>query len=105
MRRQSLSGRFFLGVVARLQPSQTIDARFYALAAEKRHMQRIDFTKLLGFETVATSADLDLLDATVRDKLGARVGAEANGSPSKGIDFTNETLDARLGAKISTEVN
>jgi hypothetical protein len=66
-------------------------------------MQKIDFTKLLGFETVATTANLDLNDETVTDKLGARVGVEQQ-SPARGIDFADENLGAKLGAKMGIEV-
>ena len=40
-------------------------------------MQKIDFKKLLGFETVAaTVSDFDFRDETVCSKLGAKIGAE-----------------------------
>jgi hypothetical protein len=58
-------------------------------------MQKIDFTKLLGFQTVASSDD-----ETVTDKLGARVGQVEPNSPVNGIDFTEENLGGKLGAKV-----
>jgi hypothetical protein len=68
-------------------------------------MRKIDFTKLLGFETVAgANSNLDLQDETVTDKLGARVGTpEETGSLSKGIDFADENIGAKLGAKVGVE--
>ena len=65
-------------------------------------MQKIDFTKLLGFQTVAAAnSDLNLQDETVSDKLGARVGGvEPVPSPAKGIDFADDSLGAKLGAKV-----
>jgi hypothetical protein len=62
---------------------------------------KIDFTKLLGFQTVAADSNLDLQNETVADKLGARVGGvEPLGSPTKGIDFADDGLGAKLGAKV-----
>ena len=43
-------------------------------------MQKIDFGKLFGFETVA---GCDFLDETFGAKLGAKVGEPAPASPSK----------------------
>jgi hypothetical protein len=62
----------------------------------------IDFTKLLGFDTVSheLSAGMDLRDDTLSDKLGARIGPEPGGSPAKAVDFQNETFAGRLGAKM-----
>ncbi len=57
-------------------------------------MQKIDFKKLLGFETVAgTVSDFDFRDETVGSKLGAKIGdgIEPAASP-KVIDFQDETL-------------
>jgi hypothetical protein len=64
---------------------------------------KIDFTKLLGFDTVScelSESGLDLRDETFGDKLGAKVGPPEDISPSSGIDFQDETLGAKLGAKV-----
>ena len=53
------------------------------------------FTKLLGFQTVASTNNLDLQDGTVIDQLGVRIGLE-----ERGMDFRDETLSAKLGAKV-----
>lgn len=44
---------------------------------------KIDCSKLLGFATVSEeiSGKLDLRDATISDKLGAKVGFEPNEPP------------------------
>ena len=66
-------------------------------------MQKIDFSKLLGFDTLsAETSATDFTDATVAAKLGAKVGAEILGSATKGVDFRDETLGAKLGAKVGT---
>jgi hypothetical protein len=44
--------------------------------------KHLDFTKLLGFQTVATEGT-DLDDETVADKLGARIGGLETLSPAK----------------------
>ena len=64
---------------------------------------KIDFTKLLGFDTVSheLSAGVDLRDDTLGSKLGAKVGGTEDVSPEKRlIDFQDETLGAKLGAKV-----
>ena len=62
-------------------------------------MQKIDFSKLLGFDTL--SAETDFADATVGAKLGAKVGLiEIQEPTTKGIDFQDATLGAKLGAKV-----
>ena len=60
------------------------------------------FSKLLGFDiaTDELSKGLDLQDETLSAKLGAKVGPPQMTSPSRGIDFQDETLGARLGAKV-----
>ena len=65
-------------------------------------MQKKDFAKLLGFETVAASVsdNLDLRDDTIGSRLGAKVGGIEPGAPARGIDFQDETLGAKLGAKV-----
>jgi hypothetical protein len=65
-------------------------------------MQKIDFSKLLGFATVKTH-EVDFSETTFGARVGAKVGGVESGtpaSPSSGIDFQNETLGAKLGAKI-----
>jgi hypothetical protein len=59
---------------------------------------RIDFAKLLGFELVTRdiSRGVDLQNETVGARLGAKVGIEVTG----GIDFQNETFGDKLGAKV-----
>ncbi len=66
----------------------------------------IDFTKLLGFDTVAeeVSGGLDLQNDTLGGKLGAKVGDGEDVSPAKGLDFQDDTFGSRLGAKVSAEV-
>ena len=62
----------------------------------------IDFTKLLGFDTVSheLSVGLDLRDETLGGKLGAKVGAEPEStSPARGIDFQ----DLDLGSQARCE--
>ena len=69
----------------------------------ERNMQKIDFKKLLGFQTVAaTVSNFDFSDATWA-KLGAKIGGGVEPNSPKGIDFKDETLGARLGAKIGGE--
>ena len=71
----------------------------------ERNMQKIDFSKLLGFNTLsAETSATDFTDATVAAKLGAKVGAEILGSPTKGIDFQDATSapsSARRWARLS----
>jgi hypothetical protein len=59
----------------------------------------IDFSRLLGFDTVIgdVQQDVDLRDETLSDKLGAKIGPI---EPSIEVDFREETLSARLGAKV-----
>ena len=66
----------------------------------------IDFTKLLGFDTVSgeLSTGLDLQGDTLSDKLGAKIGLPEDLSPAKGINFNDETLGAKLGAKVGDGV-
>ena len=66
----------------------------------------LDFTKLLGFDTVSCelSKGLDLRDDTLGSKLGAKVGGGPEStSPSLAIDFQEDTMGAKLGAKIGNE--
>ena len=60
---------------------------------------KIDFTKLLGFNTVSDELTdgIDLQNGTLGDKLGAKVGPEP---VFPAIDFQDETLGAKLGAKV-----
>ena len=77
-----------------------VPARLTAPTTGERNMQKIDFKKLLGFETVAaTVSNFDFRDETVGSKLGAKIGGGEPTSP-KGIDFQDETLGAKLGAKV-----
>jgi hypothetical protein len=48
-------------------------------------MQKIDYAKLLGFNAVSEqlSEGLDFQDETIADKLGAKVGLEPGGEPAK----------------------
>ena len=59
---------------------------------------KIDFTKLLGFETLGDqmAGGLDFQDETLGDKLGAKIRPEPFGTTL----FQDETLAARLGAKV-----
>ena len=66
-------------------------------------MQKIDFSKLLGFNTLSTETT-DFTDATVGARLGAKVGIEEILAPTKGVDFRDETLGAKLGAKVGIEI-
>ena len=65
---------------------------------------KIDFTKLLGFDTVShelSESGLDLRDDTLGSKLGAKVGQETESTaPSLAVDFRNDTLASKLGAKV-----
>ena len=87
-------------------------------------MQKIDFTKLLGFDTLA-SDEVDFSDATFGAKLGARVGSEATDAVSSkpiefskllgfdtvaasvtaGVDLQDDTIGAKLGAKVGGEAS
>jgi hypothetical protein len=68
-------------------------------------MQKIDFTKLLGFDTIKTD-EADFSDATFAAKLGAKVGDPESGAcPTKGVGFQDEGFGAKLGAKISIEIS
>ena len=82
----------------------------------------IDFTKLLGFDTVSEGLPngLDFKDEIFGDKLGAKLGTESSGTApskpiqfskllgfetiaeelSKGLNFHNDALSDKLGAKI-----
>lgn len=62
----------------------------------------IQFSKLLGFETIAQelSKGLDFHNDTLSDKLGAKIGPPEPSSPGKGVDFNDEHLGAKLGAKV-----
>ena len=62
-------------------------------------MQNMDFSKLLGFDTINTDK-VDFSDATFGAKLGAKVGGVEATSPAKGIDFQDENFGAKLGAKV-----
>ena len=59
---------------------------------------KIDFTKLLGFDTVShelSESGLDLRDDTLGSKLGAKVGEEPESTgPSLAIDLQNDTFGA-----------
>jgi hypothetical protein len=52
-----------------------------------REIKKIDFTKLLGFETVSdqVSGSLDFQDETVAAKLGAKIGPDIIGD-KRGIE-------------------
>jgi len=69
-------------------------------------MQKIDFSKLLGFASVSDriSGSVDFQDQAVSTTLGAKVGPiEPTGefiAAPNGIDFQDETFNARLGAKV-----
>jgi hypothetical protein len=62
-----------------------------------RKTEKIDFTKLLGFDTVAVelAGRLDFQDQT----LSAKIGPEPAGVSL----FQNETFDDKLGAKVGVE--
>ena len=59
----------------------------------------IDFAKLLGFQTITDELanELDFQNETLGDKLGAKVGLEPIGSPSNDQSLQLETrLERRL---------
>jgi hypothetical protein len=61
--------------------------------------EKIDFAKLLGFETVSDrlSGTFDFRDQTFGDKLGAKVGLE----PPNGVAlFEDDTVAAKLGSEF-----
>ena len=64
----------------------------------------MDFSKLLGFAIVADqiSKGVDFQDETVGAKLGAKVGEEPT-DPAGLVDFRNETFASKLGAKVGLE--
>jgi hypothetical protein len=61
--------------------------------------EKLDITKLLGFDTVATESAgrLDFQDETLSDKLGAKVGPPEPGGPAL---FQDDNFAAKLGAKV-----
>ena len=70
-------------------------------------MQRIDFTKLLGFDAVSDriSGNVDFQDQAISTTLGAKVGPIEPSDPMlapapEGIDFQDEVIRAKLGAKV-----
>ena len=85
---------------------------------------QIDFTKLLGFNTVSNELPdgLDFKGDSIGARLGAKVGTEvtpetkaiqfskllgfdiATDELSKGLDLQDETLSAKLGAKVGPEI-
>ena len=85
------------------QVSKEIFARLAVLnpmgASTMQKDPMIDFSRLLGFDTVIgdVKQDVDLQDETLSDKLGAKIGPI---EPSIEVDFREETLSARLGAKV-----
>ena len=58
----------------------------------------MQFSKLLGFDVVAAelSAGLNFQDEIIGDRLGAKIGPE----PTGGVDFKEDILSAKLGAKV-----
>ena len=81
-------------------------------------MQKIDFTKLLGFDTLSAETATDFTDATVAAKLGAKVAqkfsAHVKGYPIIGAVILSlplisilalfgygETLPTRKGSRPS----
>jgi hypothetical protein len=69
---------------------------------------KIDFAKLLGFSAVAEAVNtVDFKDQALDARLGAKVGTEAWAceiAKRPGLDFQNATFAARLGAKVGLEV-
>jgi hypothetical protein len=55
---------------------------------EMRGIKKIDFTKLLGFETISdqVSEGLDFQDETVAAKLGAKIGPDLPEAPTDAVD-------------------
>jgi hypothetical protein len=79
-----------------------------------RCQRKVQFSKLLGFSTVADrSGELDFRDPTIDARLGAKLGTKQGkiqfskllgfstlGDRSDAVDFRDPTIDARLGAKV-----
>jgi hypothetical protein len=65
-------------------------------------MSKIDYSKLLGFGTIADhlSQKLDFQHETLADKLGAKVGGLETIGP---VIFQDETFADKLGAKLEVE--
>jgi hypothetical protein len=64
----------------------------------KRGCKRVDFARLLGFETISDqiAGSLDFQDQTFGDALGAKIGTEDTSIAL----FQEETVAAKLGAKV-----
>jgi hypothetical protein len=58
---------------------------FYAVPIGGFPMQKIDYAKLLGFAAVSDqlSEGVDFQDETLSARLGAKVGVEPSGEPAK----------------------
>lgn len=69
---------------------------------ESTPAKTIQFSKLLGFENVTDSLlqGVDFQNETLGDKLGAKIGPVEVTSPANGIDFQDDTFGAQLGAKV-----
>ena len=94
--------------------------RYHRWGFEGGVSMQIDFTKLLGFNTVSNELPdgLDFKGDSIGARLGAKVGTEvtpetkaiqfskllgfdiATDELSKGLDLQDETLSAKLGAKV-----
>lgn len=66
----------------------------------------LNYSKLLGFGSVTQAeAGLDFRDESIDARLGAKVGVE--GPPTQrragSVDFQGDAISAKLGAKISVE--
>lgn len=93
------------------------------LADQKQGSAKLNFSRLLGFDTLAEEmlSGLDLQDETVCAKLGAKVGLEPVQEPKSlefgkllgfetisdqiagRLNFQEESLSAKLGAKVGVE--
>ena len=89
-----------------------------------RKYNRLDFAKLLGFDTVAAKLfeELDFQDQIIAARLGAKIGVEPRAEPQNkvdlrklfgfasvsaelgdNVDFQADVIEAKLGAKVGTE--
>ena len=72
-----------------------------------RKYNQLDFAKLLGFDTVAAKLfeELDFQDQTVGARLGAKVGFEPNTKPVKQVEFRKLLGFAAVSNEIGDSVD